>query len=95
MNIPTIITNFDAEERMHAITINYGRNAITIRCYEDDTDTAIVDICEKVSGYIDRRLAFIADGMETKVYGLDPMGRPTPEGIQRAQDRADVCGEER
>lgn len=110
MNNYTITTTHDAAEQMTIITVNQGRASIVLRCYDDDSGAGIIDIMESTPGMRPRRLAFVADGEEARVYGLDQFGRerivpqpiidaidahhPTPESIQSATDRAEYQMEE-
>lgn len=106
MNFPNITTHHDPEEGWTIINITQGRVTVSINCYDDDdAGTGIIDVCEVVPGLRSRRLAFVADGEETKVYGLDQFGRerevkqpiaeddcahhPTPESVQRAMETAE------
>jgi len=97
--IPNITINHDHEEQTTVIRIDQGRLSIVLNCYADDEGAAVIDIKEKLTGYIDRRLAFLADGEETKTYGLNAMGReelldhPSPESVQRDIERAEYLEE--
>lgn len=71
MNYPNIKITPDSDEPAVTINIDNGRVGIVIHCYnDDDNKTGIIDILKKIEGHTPRRIAFIAEDKETKVYGL-------------------------
>jgi hypothetical protein len=65
----------EAIAEMHIVNIDGKRIGITVNCYHDDEGTQIIDISEKIEGHTPRRIAFIADGEETRIYPLSGMGK--------------------
>lgn len=71
MNYPNIKIIPDDDEPAVTINIDNGGVGIVIHCYTDEDDkTRIIDILEKIEGHTPRRLAFISENKEIKIYGL-------------------------
>ena len=64
----------DKDEETTIVSINLGRVGIELHCYQDEDGTDIIDVLEPIIGHCSRRLAFMADGQETKIYPLSGVG---------------------
>lgn len=61
----------DHEEEITTINITLGRIGLVVHCYQDEDGVDVINMLEAIPGHVPRRLAFMADGVETKVYNLD------------------------
>lgn len=70
-----VTINADPDDGSITLTVDGKRIGVKLVCYHDEDGSQIIDVLES-SPLQNRewRLAFIADGLPTKVYSLDGMG---------------------